>query len=128
MDSEPQSSDRERKMDQVPIRGQWEQPDNLPTIYANQLSIGHAGPQFYLVFGELRSPVATSREEVPDIVPIRPVARIAVAPEAMLAFADVIVNNVTRYRDALERAYKEALALERASMEEHGEAQEGSEA
>jgi hypothetical protein len=84
----------------VPMR--WGPHDDLQTTYANHLLITHGGKEFYLVFGEAVPP--TSMDEVPEYVRIEPVARIAVSPETMLGFAEVIHTNVRGFLRKLEEA------------------------
>jgi hypothetical protein len=85
----------------IPI--QWGTADHLPTIYANQLFISHAGPEFYLIFGELVPPIVLGEGKFPDIVEIKPVAKIAVSPESMLRIAEAIANNVQRFKERPEK-------------------------
>lgn len=82
----------------IPIK--WQSPDDETfTVYANQLVISNAGPQFYLLFGEVVPPLTTEQADLPKELPVNVVARIAVAPEAMIEMAKAIHENVTRYQD-----------------------------
>lgn len=78
-----------------------ERVDDIPTIYANNLFITHGGGDFYLVFGEVTPPVVVSAtqeaKERIGAIEVRPVAKIAVAPDAMIEMARVIQNNVQKY-------------------------------
>ena len=80
----------------------WDTDSRIPTIFANQFLISRMGPQFYLVFGEVEPPL------VPDLkvalgsslkLPVRPVAKIAVTPETMLAIAKAINTNLDRSKN-----------------------------
>jgi len=80
----------------IPVR--WKTPDGLPSLYANQLLISHAGGEFYLFFGEVTPPLALEPEDMPDHLEIVPVAKIVVAPEAMLRFAEAIQTNIEKFK------------------------------
>lgn len=75
---------------------QWPQRDDLPTIYANQLFISHAGAEFYLLFGEAVPPVIWDPASVPETIEVKPVARLAISPTAMIRMNEVINQNVAR--------------------------------
>lgn len=90
---------REEQGVEIPLR--WPEKVDLPTIYANHLFISHAGPEFFLIFGEVTTPVWT--EVTPDkletlgSLEIKPVAKIAISPEAMPAIAKAIQENVEKF-------------------------------
>jgi hypothetical protein len=84
--------------DAIVIPVHWGAADNLQTLYANQLFITRAGPEFYLVFGELVSPLAFNSSELPSSLEIKPIARIVVSPDAILKFSDVISKIVEPLR------------------------------
>ena len=79
----------------VKLKLTWGSSDDLPTICANEFVISHFGPQFYLVFGELGPPFGADGK-TPSEVTIRPVVKIAVAPDAMERMAEAIAKNVER--------------------------------
>jgi hypothetical protein len=88
----------------IPIRTTWPKEDisKTPTIYANQLLITHAGPEFFLVFGVV-TPVLVGPDEQLDVtelgpLTVTPVAKIAVSPETMATMAEAIQNNVESYK------------------------------
>jgi hypothetical protein len=87
---------------QVPmVWGDWK---NTQTTYANHLFITHQSGEFYLVFGELSHPmvIQPTQESIPDRVEITPVARIALTPETMVRFAEVIASNVNKFLETQE--------------------------
>ncbi len=94
----------------VTIPVEWPDTVDLPAVYANQLHIQHTGNEFFLTFGELQPPIVVGSEEerqeklgaIPAIT-VRPVAKIAISPPAMMAMADVIRENVDRFTDAVEK-------------------------
>ena len=59
--------------------------------------ISHAGPEFFLIFGEVTPPALLGVEKPPEFIEIKSVAKIAVAPEAMLSIADAIKSNIEQY-------------------------------
>lgn len=82
----------------IPV--EWKSADDLPTIYANQLLITHAGRQVYLVFGEAPVLLITGPEDpIPDTVYTRPVARIALTKESFVSFARAMQTNLERLLD-----------------------------
>jgi aromatic ring-opening dioxygenase LigB subunit len=83
----------------IPMK--WKPISDIPTIYANNLLISHGGGEFYLVFGEMIPPfiIDTNIDKIPEVVDIRPVARIAVTPENIERFADALIKNIEKYRN-----------------------------
>jgi hypothetical protein len=88
----------------IPIKTVWPKDaiGQTPTIYANQLLITHAGPEFFLVFGVV-TPVLVGPDEELDVaelgpLTVTPVAKIAVSPDTMAAMAEAIQCNVETYR------------------------------
>jgi len=81
----------------------WESDRHLQTIYANHFYITHAGDEFYLMFGELPSPNIANmapdkiRDYLGDSLEIRPLVRLAIAPQTMLRIAEAIQTNVSNY-------------------------------
>lgn len=89
--------DEKDKGKMVQVRLKWGSAKDLDTIYVNQLSITHSGPEFYLTFGELPLPPLMSKEEISRELEIIPVVRLAVTPDAMKSIADAIQINMERY-------------------------------
>ena len=98
MSTRSKNSPPKRDKDAVVIPVYWKAPDGLPSLYANQLLISHAGGEFYLFFGEETPPLALKAEDVPDHLQVVPVAKIVVAPEAMLRFAEAIQANIEKFK------------------------------
>ena len=96
---EENATAREEQEVKIPLR--WPEKVDLPTIYANNLFISHAGQEFFLIFGEVTPPVWT--EATPEqlrklkSIEIKPVAKIAISPEAMPAIAKAIQENVEKF-------------------------------
>ncbi len=82
------------------IRLRWQADDDLETVYANQVHIGHGEGEFYLTFGELAMPVLIGPEEAPKELHIRAKVRLAIPPVAMKKIAEVIAENVRRFEEA----------------------------
>ncbi|MFZ5821952.1 MAG: DUF3467 domain-containing protein [Chloroflexota bacterium] len=91
----------------VAIRLVWGDSANIPTIYANNLYITHAGSEFFLVFGEMSPIMELDIEKMPEELIIKPVAKIVIAPENMVKFADVISGNVAKYSEKIEKSKDE---------------------
>lgn len=91
--------DQEEKGEQVLIELRWDLSGNIPTIYANQLLITHAGGEFYLLFGEMTPPMISNpdKESLPEFVTVKPVAKMAITPANMVNIAAVIGQNVERF-------------------------------
>ncbi|RIL12324.1 hypothetical protein DCC79_01775 [bacterium] len=83
---------------QVAIRLEWDESDDVPIVYANQLQVSHGGPEFFLVFGVMVPPANPS--DLPDVIRIRPQARVVVSREAMPAIVQALNDNLQRYREA----------------------------
>ncbi|MEA1905229.1 MAG: hypothetical protein U9M97_05080 [Candidatus Hadarchaeota archaeon] len=91
----------DRVEQEVSISLRWPEEVDLPTIYANHLFISHAGPEFFLIFGEVAPPLWTEatpeRLRELESIEIKPVVKIAISPEAMPAIAKAIRENVERF-------------------------------
>ena len=87
----------EERSGAVQVRLKWASAKDLVTIYVNHMTITHAGPEFYLTFGELPLPAFMDAKDVPDELEIIPKARIAISPEAMKAIARVIQENLEKF-------------------------------
>jgi len=96
---EENATAREEQEVKIPLR--WPEKVDLPTIYANNLFISHAGQEFFLIFGEVTPPVWTEAtpERLRELksIEIKPVAKIAISPEAMPAIAKAIQENVEKF-------------------------------
>lgn len=86
---------------QVRIPLEWASASDTPIVYANQVMISHAGPEFFLVFGVVLPPDAP--DQIPDSLTIQPQVRVVVAREAMPAIAQALNDNVQRYRANMVR-------------------------
>ena len=86
---------------QVRIPLEWEEADELPIVYANQVLISHAGPEFFLVFGVVMPPINTA--ELPDTLKIRPQVRVVVSREAMGSIVQAMNENLQRFREGQRR-------------------------
>lgn len=102
----------------IPLR--WGSFDHLETHYVNHVIISHVGPEFYVLFGELTPPFpkqrGISQEELPEHVKIIPKVKLALTPRAMLAIAEAINTNITRYVNDLEN--REQILSEQEGHEE----------
>jgi hypothetical protein len=104
MDQNPDLIQDEHESTALTVRLIWGRVEDIPTVYANHLMISHAGPEFYLIFGEVSPPAMLGKDEVPEHIEIKPVAKIALAPEAMLNIVEAIEANVEKYLTKSERA------------------------
>jgi len=82
------------KVEAVPVKLIWDTAEGLETIYVNHAAIIHNGPEYYLVFGELATPLVMNKKDIPKELHIVPKTRLAISPEQMKAIAKVIYNNV----------------------------------
>jgi hypothetical protein len=91
---------QESEAQRIAIRLEWEPAVDIPTTYANHLHISHAaGNEFFLVFGELGPQPDLDPQSPPESLGITPVAKIAVSPANMVRFAEVIQENVDRFKE-----------------------------
>jgi hypothetical protein len=98
---DPNLPERQGPAFQVAIRLEWAEDDTLPMIYANQVQVAHGGPEFFLTFGLLVPP--TNPTDLPDVIQIRPQARIAIAREVMPAVIQALNDNFQRYQELLRQ-------------------------
>ena len=87
----------------VKVELHWESVHDAPTIYANQLLITHAGPEFYLVFGEVVPVGVDDPFSVPAKLTVKPKIRIAVSREIMPAFVEAMNQNLKNFMDRLAK-------------------------
>lgn len=93
--------DRQMPAFQVAIRLEWTEDETTPVVYANQVQVAHGGPEFFITFGLLVPP--TNPNDLPDVIKIRPQARIAIARDVMPAIVQALNDNLERYHDALRQ-------------------------
>lgn len=99
------ADDKEPKEGEIRVELRWELED-IPTIYVNHLIITHAGPEFYLIFGETVPINESNPFEPPNTLRIKPKARIAVSREMMPSFIEAINKNfghfLTKVKEEIE--------------------------
>lgn len=93
--------DRQGPAFQVAIRLEWAEDETLPVVYANQVQVAHGGPEFFLTFGLLVPP--TNPADLPDVIQIRPQARIAIARDVMPAVIQALNENFQRYQELMRQ-------------------------
>ncbi|HET6223068.1 MAG TPA: DUF3467 domain-containing protein, partial [Dongiaceae bacterium] len=86
---------------QVRIPLEWGDADDVPILYANQVMVSHAGPEFFIVFGVVVPP--SNPEELPDAFTIKPQVRVVVARDAMPAIVQALTDNLSRFRSSVTR-------------------------
>ncbi len=87
------------------IRILWDAGENIPSVFANQLYISHAGgKEFHLTFGHLTPPIVFGLEEdeIPDSINVKPVAKIVVSPDVMEEFVNAMNENFQRFKESKE--------------------------
>ena len=80
---------------QIPL--EWDWNSDLDTIYVNHLRVTHAGPEFYIYFGELPFPGNLSEEGFPDKLTINTKVRLVVSKEQMGKFVKALSENYENY-------------------------------
>jgi hypothetical protein len=86
---------------QVRVPVEWEERDDVPLIYANQVMVSHGGPEFFIVLGVVVPP--NNPDRVPESYRIQPQVRIAISREAMPAIVQALSDNLARYRASVAR-------------------------
>lgn len=82
---------------EIKIEMKWGCIDDTPTVYANQLLITHAGPEFYLIFGEIVPVNVDNLNAIPQLLAVKPKVKIAVSREIMPLFIDAINDNFEKF-------------------------------
>lgn len=93
----PEQEKTEEKIITIPLV--WGDFEDIPTIYANEMFISHAGSEFFIVLGEVAPISNLNKETPPEHIEIKPVAKIAITPKNMLRFAKAIEENVSKFKD-----------------------------
>ncbi len=89
------------------VKLRWDDNTGLPTVYANQAIVSHAGGhEFYLIFGEALVPAVVLQGESIEEVHVRPVAKIALTPQTMMRVADAVQQNVARFKETAQALTK----------------------
>ena len=92
------SAERQAPNFQVAIRLEWDESDEVPLVYANQVQVSHGGPEFFVVFGCVIPP--TNPNELPDALKIQPQVRVVISRDAMPAIVQALSDNLQRFRNA----------------------------
>lgn len=93
------SGDRKAPNFQVAIRLEWDEAEDVPILYANQVQVSHGGPEFFVVFGVVVPP--TNPNELPDALRIQPQVRVVIARDAMPSMVQALSDNLQRYQQSL---------------------------
>jgi len=95
---------------EVKLALHWLDSSSLPTLYASQVYVSHAGGEFYVIFGEVQQPiwVNLTRAEIEEKgrVAVRPVAKLVLTYENMKRFVEVVAANLATYEKRRERLAK----------------------
>lgn len=75
----------------------WDSADDLPGLYANQMLVTHGESEFILIFGQLTPPLATSPEDLPDEVHVKPTSKIVVTPKFIKKVIAALSKNLERF-------------------------------
>lgn len=111
-DDVPDSPDRldeegrsEELREDLELRASWVGLEETDALAANHFVSQFYNDTFYVAFGRLTPPVLLGDPEQKieqakklDFVPIHPVARVALDPEAMEELIGVLQSNLDRYR------------------------------
>ena len=101
-ESGPTSSSRPQPNFQVAIRLEWEEDEDVPIVYANQVQVSHGGPEFFMVLGVIVPP--TNPNELPDALKIKPQVRVVISRDAMPSIVQALNDNLQRYNQTRKQA------------------------
>ena len=107
-DKSPQGNnppDRRPPNFQVAIRLEWDEDNEVPIVYANQIQVSHGGPEFFVVFGCVVPP--SNPNELPDALKIQPQVRVVISRDAMPSMVQALNDNLQRYRNSLAQPQTE---------------------
>jgi hypothetical protein len=90
----------------IKVKMTWGSLRDIPTIHSDQLLITAINNEYYLVFGETELIGLINKENPPKEVAIKPVAKIAVNPQNILKFDEVIHKTIEIYRQTLKAKAK----------------------
>ncbi len=96
---------------EIRIPLEWYVPEELPTYYATNLVIQHTEHEFFITFFELVPPITLGKtpEEIERLqsVRARALARVAVSPDRLEEFIQVMQDNLTKYRLSISESATE---------------------
>jgi hypothetical protein len=101
MGKTPESDTPSSGSGEIAVRVKWGSAEHLPTIYANQLYVTHAGREFYVIFGELAA-LMFDKDNPPEQLEITPVVKLAIAPRNLEGFIRALQDNFEKYQAKLE--------------------------
>jgi|GEM_PF-3542895 len=81
---------------QVRIPLEWQDREDVPLVYANQVLVQHMGPEFFVVFGVVTPPTTT--DQLPDSLKIRPQVRVAISRDMMPSIVQALQDSLQRAR------------------------------
>ncbi len=87
----------------------WGSPDELPTLYSNNIQVSHAGgSDFHVFFGNATPPLTYGlrEEEIPDVIIIKPVAKIVITPDMMRVLVQVLSKNLENFDKTMKEEKK----------------------
>lgn len=92
------------------IEIEWLRPEQLQTVYANNLIVQHTPSEFILSFFMVEPPLLTGTQEEKmrqladiDAIPAYCVAKIVVAPDRLDVFVKALAENLQTYHDTVTR-------------------------
>ena len=95
----------------IELKLRWDDASALPTLYANQVYITHAGGEFFVIFGEVQVPILlnVTPEEFSRhaFVTVKPVARLVMTPEGMRAIVDAMTRNLSQFDRRVQNSKEE---------------------
>ena len=77
----------------------WEDNPDLQTHYVNQMFVSHSDNDFYLIFGEITPVILNENMNKKKKIGIKPVIRIALTPENLKEFIDVLNANYQAFKE-----------------------------
>jgi len=95
----------ENEVHEKVVRLKWDTDDSLPAVYANNVIISHSGEtEFHITFGHFSPPITLNLEEdeIPDVVKIKPVAKIVISPEAMRKIVEAFNTNLEKFENRIK--------------------------
>ena len=103
--SETPTGEAGEPIEEIRIPLEWHVPEGFPTHYATNLVIQHTEHEFFITFFELVPPITLGKtpEEIArtESVRARALTRVAVSPERLERFIQVMQDNVASYRSSI---------------------------
>lgn len=83
------------------LRVAWGSTDDTPVVFANQVSVVQPGNgEVFLTFGTLAPPAFFDPDQLPDVLYVKPILRIAMLPRSYRAMVETLKQSLEDFDES----------------------------